>query len=758
MRGGSVSQTASLSGTISRWQGSLKILVWLLAIEAAIAGVLRVQVVLGSIASGKAFELVEAASAIGLLMFPAMLYAIVRLRKAQKEMHDLVSEEQQSSHATRVLLDTTTEGIYGIDVDGKCTMANRAAGELLGYGPEELIGRDMHDLIHHSKANGSPYPSGECPIRRVISDGEGCEVEDEVFWRRDGTSFSAAYSSNPILDSDGIHGAVVSFRDIVERKRMEQAIRDAERRVLNFMQDLPIGVFVIDQEGHPVYSNHASQALLGAEADTSLEGTDLTEAYGVRIAGSGDPYPTERLPVVRALSGETVTVDDVEVHRPDGDAVPLEVWAGPIRDRNGDIRYAAAAFTDISVRKETEDALRASEQAVRRASEIADRERQAAEQANLAKSAFLSRMSHELRTPLNGILGFSQLLEMDELEPDQQDSVTHIHRAGRHLLDLINEVLDLSRIEAGRLSMSLEPIALPELIDECVRLIDPFAAERSVDIVVHEDSQRAHYVLADRQRMRQILLNLLSNAVKYGRPAGTIEVSWERAGEDGLEISVSDTGPGIAPEKLGRLFTEFDRLDIMNGQEEGTGLGLALSKRLAEAMGGTLEATSELGVGSRFTVQLPAAGDAPEPLEESPGLEHANAGHGLPRVLLYVEDNLANVELIKRTLELRPQVTLKTATEGKLGVDLARQLRPDLMLLDYNLPDLNGEDVLLRMRSDPRTATIPVVFLSADATEGQINRLMGAGAAAYLTKPLEIEQFLETIDRVMETTVEPDKR
>jgi CheY-like chemotaxis protein len=258
--------------------------------------------------------------------------------------------------------------------------------------------------------------------------------------------------------------------------------------------------------------------------------------------------------------------------------------------------------------------------------------------------------------------------------------------------------------------------------------------------------------------MRQILLNLLSNAVKYGRRAGTIEVSWERAGEDGLEISVSDTGPGIAPEKLGRLFTEFDRLDIMNGQEEGTGLGLALSKRLAEAMGGTLEATSELGVGSRFTVQLPAAGDAPEPLEESPGLEHANAGHSLPRVLLYVEDNLENVELIKRTLELRPQVTLKTATEGKLGVDLARQLRPDLMLLDYNLPDLNGEDVLIRMRSDPRTATIPVVFLSADATEGQINRLMGAGAAAYLTKPLEIKQFLETIDRVMETRVEPDKR
>jgi PAS domain S-box-containing protein len=757
MRGGSVSQTVSLSETISRWQGSLKILMWLLSIEAAIAGVIRVRVVLGSLASGRGFESLEAASAIGLLMFPAMLYAIVRLRKAQNEMHDLVGEEQQSSHATRVLLDTTTEGIYGIDVDGKCTMANRAAGELLGYRPEELIGRDMHDLIHHSKANGSPYLPGECPIRRAISEGEGCEVEDEVFWRRDGTSFAAAYSSNPILDSDGIHGAVVTFSDIEERQRMEQAIRDAERRVLNFMQDLPIGVFVIDQEGRPVYSNHASQALLGAAADTSLEGTDLTEAYGIRIAGSGDPYPTERLPVVRALSGEMVTVDDIEVHRPDGDAVPLEVWAGPIRDRNGDIRYAAAAFTDISVRKETEDALRASEKAVRRASEIADRERQAAEQANLAKSAFLSRMSHELRTPLNGILGFSQLLEMEELEPDQQDSVKHIHRAGRHLLDLINEVLDLSRIEAGRLSMSLEPIALPELLDECVRLIGPLAAERSIDIVVHEDPQ-CGYVLADRQRLRQILLNLLSNAVKYGRRAGTIEISWKRAGEDGLEISVSDTGPGIAPEKLGRLFTEFDRLDIMNGQEEGTGLGLALSKGLAEAMGGTLEATSELGVGSRFTVQLPAAGDAPESLEESPAVEHANGGHGLPRVLLYVEDNLANVELIKRTLELRPQVTLKTATEGKLGVDLARQLRPDLMLLDYNLPDLNGEDVLFRMRSDPMTATIPVVFLSADATEGQINRLMGAGAAAYLTKPLEIEQFLETIDRVMETTVEPDKR
>jgi PAS domain S-box-containing protein len=670
-------------------------------------------------------------------------------------MHVLVSDERESSHATRVLLDTTTEGLYGIDVNGRCTMANRAAGEFLGYTPEELIGRDMHDLIHHSRANGSTYPLGECPIYRAISDGEGCEVEEEVFGGETARRSPLPTPRYPILDSGAIRGAVVTFKDIDERKRMEEAIR--RRTASAQLHAGPAHRCVRGRQRRTlVYSNHASHELLGAEADTSLEGTDLTQTYRLRSRFRG-PYPTERLPVMCALAGETVTVDDIELRQPDGHEVLLEVWAGPIRDRNGDIRYAAAAFTDVSARKETEAALRASEQAVRRASEIADRERKAAERANLAKSEFLSRMSHELRTALNGILGFSQLLGMEELQPSQQDSVTQIYRAGRHLLDLINEVLDLSRVEAGRLSMSLEPIALPELLEECVTQIGPLAAERDIAIALGPEALRCDLrALADRQRMKQILLNLLSNAVKFSRRAGTIEVACERAGEDRVAISVSDTGLGIAPEKVGRLFTEFDRLDIVDEQVEGTGPGLALSRKLAEAKGGTLNATSELGVGSRFTVQLPLAEAVPEPLVEAPAVEHASRGNGLPSTILYIEDNVANIKLIQHILNHRPQVTLETATKRKLGVDIARELRPDLVLLDLNLPDMNGDEVLFRLRGDPMTATIPVVTLSADAT-GQIKRLMRTGVAAYLTKPLEVEQFLETIDHVVENGAEREK-
>ena len=382
--------------------------------------------------------------------------------------------------------------------------------------------------------------------------------------------------------------------------------------------------------------------------------------------------------------------------------------------------------------------------------EIVERARAEAEadRANQAKSDFLSRMSHELRTPLNGILGFAQLLQMASLAADQEESVAHILKAGRHLLALINEVLDISRIEAGRLQLSVEPVPIDDTLRGAIDLVRPLAAQRGIELAVEVADDHRH-VLADRQRLQQVLLNLLSNAVKYNRPRGAVTVSCEKRVEDRLRILVKDTGQGIPPGKLERLFTPFDRLGAEGTGIEGTGLGLALSKHLVEVMGGTLEATSQVGTGSTFAVELPltaAPADALEPVGASPTLRPEPREARM--TVLYVEDNLSNLRLIEQVLGRRPHTTLLSAMQGRLGLDLAREHRPDLILLDLHLPDLPGAEVLRQLLAEPRTREIPVVILSADATSGQSERLLEAGAQAYLTKPLDVRQLLALVDQL----------
>jgi PAS domain S-box-containing protein len=376
----------------------------------------------------------------------------------------------------------------------------------------------------------------------------------------------------------------------------------------------------------------------------------------------------------------------------------------------------------------------------RRAEEEADR-------ANRAKSDFLSRMSHELRTPLNGILGFAQLLQMESLPADQQESIAHILKAGRHLLGLINEVLDISRIEAGRLQLSLEPVPVSETLRGAVDLVRPLAAQRDIELAAEVADDHRH-VLADRQRLQQVLLNLLSNAVKYNRTQGAVAVSCEERSGGRLRILVTDTGHGISPDKLERLFTPFDRLGAEGTGIEGTGLGLALSKHLIEVMGGTLDVTSQVGVGSTFAVELPLTADPADVLKVPGTLPTVQAERREGRiVVLYIEDNLSNLRLVERVLGRRPQTTLLSAMQGQLGLDLAREHRPDLILLDLHLPDIPGDEVLRRLLEEPRTRQIPVVILSADATPGQMERLLAAGVQAYLTKPLDVRQLLTLVDQ-----------
>lgn len=381
-----------------------------------------------------------------------------------------------------------------------------------------------------------------------------------------------------------------------------------------------------------------------------------------------------------------------------------------------------------------------------------EKARHVADHANQAKSEFLSRMSHELRTPLNAVLGFAQLLQMDALSEEQRESVEHIDKGGRHLLGLINEVLDIARIEAGRLTISLEPVPVQSLVQESLDLIAPLAAAEQIHLDGHLADTPGLHVQADRQRLKQILLNLLSNAVKYNRKGGAVTLSYDETPTGRLRINVTDTGPGIAPEKMERLFKPFERLDVDQTGIEGSGLGLALSKRLAEAMGGTLGVESSVGRGSTFWVELPLVEDWVKQLdgsEDAPAPVKFDAPQAA-RVVLYVEDNLSNLKLIERLVAHRSEVRLVPAMQGRLGLDLAREHRPHLVLLDLHLPDMPGEEFLLRLRAMPETREIPVVVISADATPGQTERLLASGARAYLTKPLDVEKFLAILDEALQ--------
>jgi len=376
--------------------------------------------------------------------------------------------------------------------------------------------------------------------------------------------------------------------------------------------------------------------------------------------------------------------------------------------------------------------------------------RQAAEEANQAKDDFLSRMSHELRTPLNAVLGFAQLLETEELDEDGHDSVRQILKGGRHLLDLINEVLDISRIEAGTLQLSSEPVSVAAVIDDVLQLTAPLAAAQGIHLVGGPLSEAANHVLADHQRLIQILLNLVGNAIKYNRVGGTVAVSSELAEPSRMRIKVHDTGPGIRPEQRDLLFTPFERLGAENTTVEGTGVGLALSRRLAEAMGGTIDVDSTIGQGSTFWVDLPVVEGPVERFERLHGDEPPAAWDAAtPRAkVLYIEDNQLNLLLVKRILDQHPGIELISAMQGRLGFELAREHQPKLVLLDLHLSDIGGDEVLRQLRDDPRTSGIPVVVVSADATPGQIRRLLAEGASSYLTKPLDVQALRQLLDEV----------
>jgi signal transduction histidine kinase/CheY-like chemotaxis protein len=420
----------------------------------------------------------------------------------------------------------------------------------------------------------------------------------------------------------------------------------------------------------------------------------------------------------------------------DGSRFPAIVSITALRDDYGDIIGYLLIGTDNSVRKQVELELH-NAMAV-------------AEKANLAKSDFLSSMSHELRTPLSAILGFAQLIESGSPAPTttQKRSIDQILQAGWYLLDLINEILDLALIESGKLSLSLEPISLSEVMHECQAMIESQAKKRGISVAFPQIEIR-HFVEADRTRVKQVLINLLSNAIKYNKMGGTVVVGCIARPPGRIRICVKDSGDGLTQDKLAQLFQPFNRLGQEANVEEGTGIGLVVCKRLVELMGGVIGVESAVGKGSEFWIDLnltaeprPAAGTA-EPTASAQAQVQADAQM---RTLLYVEDNPANLMLVEDLIARRPDIRLLSARDGSRGIEIARASRPDVILMDINLPGISGITALRILAEDPATAHIPVIALSANAIPRDIEKGLEAGFFRYLTKPIKVNEFMDTLD------------
>ncbi len=529
--------------------------------------------------------------------------------------------------------------------------------------------------------------------------------------------------------------------------RRQRALERSEQRYRALIDNASDAIF-FNEGGRFTHLNPAAVRLFGARDASELVGRPVID----RIHPDSRDAVHER---VRVLTKEHRAVPPLPERylRLDGSVVDVEVTAAPF-DGGGGEPGMQVIVRDITERRRAEQALQQlnaelEQRVAQRTAEITAA-RDEAERANRAKSEFLSRMSHELRTPLNAILGFGQLLAMDRADPARAANVREILTAGRHLLELINEVLDLSRIEAGHFSVSVEPVALGPLVDECTGLLRPQADARGVTL--RGAATGVPWVVrADRTRLKQVLLNLIGNAIKYNRPQGFVSVHGVADG-DVVRLRVDDTGPGLDASQRARLFVPFERLGVADPQIEGTGIGLALSKRLVELMGGSIGVDSRPGEGSSFWVELPRADDVGAALAAA-STEAGDAVHAAPAAapharvdVVCIEDNEANVRLVEHIVALRPAVRLHAATTPSAGLALVQAHRPALVLLDIHLPEIDGYEVLRRLRADAATRDVPVVAVSANAMPRDLERARAAGFDGYLTKPLQVADVLRLLD------------
>ena len=654
------------------------------------------------------------------------------MQTLEKRVQERTADLERLTRENELILDAAGEGICGIDKDGLITFVNPAAQEILGYSQKELVGQLHHDIWHHKRFDGSIYPQHESPIFMTLQDGLVRDVTNEIFWKKDGTAVPVEYVSTPIRDEGEVVGAVVTFKDITERKKAEEELQVSEKRFRELFSTNPDAILIMEADTRKILEvNPAALELYGytREEFLNLTGKDI----------SAEPEKTAS--AMKEVDEGKMNRISLRYHKKrDGTRFPLEIAGGAFT--LNDKKLVFGIIRDISERKKTEQEM------------ILAKEE--AERASNAKSQFLSQMSHELRTPLNAILGFGQLMESDPEEPlteYQQQSVSEILKAGKHLLELINEILDLSRIETGHLTLSVENVNLNYLTEELVTLCAPMAKKNNIELLNYVPLHDDLFVYADRVRLKQVLLNLVSNAIKYNKASGSVKIDATGNKETGIRITVSDTGIGIPEDRLGDLFQPFNRLGSEKTDIEGTGVGLTITKRLVELMNGSIEVDSRVGEGSTFSVTLPWG----QPEEESKVLRPTEAAQNpsplTPRdrwVILYVEDNPASLNLVRQILRRRSDVLLLTAPEAKLGIELAQAHQPDLILLDINLPGMDGLTAFKRLRALKETKITPVVAISANALPRDIKIALDTGFSDYLTKPLDVVEFNRTVEEQLQ--------
>ena len=642
------------------------------------------------------------------------------------------NEVRRRRESLQRLLDSAAEGLYGVDTQGRCSFINRSALEMLGYDKEsDLLGRDMQALVHRAPAAAvaivgaaRPYPE-----QREL------HIVGELFWRRDGSSFPVEYWSHPMWNDGELQGAVATFFDIRERLNMQAALRQGEVRIAGLVDAVNDGVLTIDADGRIVLFNRAAERLFGVPATEAIGGT--VERFIPRNPRAFDGALTQEL---RFGDVDIGAVRELFGKRANGQEFPLEVSLSRLDTERGALM--TAVLRDVSGLQTA----RAERQA-----------REALEASSRAKTEFLSRMSHELRTPLNAVLGFSQLLRLDAHEPpslQQLVRIQHIENAGAHLLALVNDVLDLSRVESGQMTVTLASVDLRSSVEDALSMVLPLATAVGVktrivglegDLVSRTGPLEPEvFVLADRLRLRQVLVNLLSNAIKYNRPGGQVRVSWQ-VSDELCDLHITDDGVGMAPEKLERLFEPFNRLGAEHSKIEGTGIGLVLSRRLVELMQGELRIESGVDLGTQASLTLACSPDAPEQTGvASPPSQHGTLDETLR--VLYAEDNEVNVEIVRQVVKLRPSVAFDVAESGAIAFQKARRDQPQLILVDMNLGDMTGIELAQALHADPATAGIRLVALSADALPEQIDAALACGFEDYLTKPINFRDLLDVLD------------
>ncbi|HSH37887.1 MAG TPA: PAS domain S-box protein [Chthoniobacterales bacterium] len=657
------------------------------------------------------------------------IFLLISCRRSIVEMRAIANRTaalEPGERNFRQTFDEAPMGMAVITLDERIFAANARLCDMLGYSEEELTRLTTEDITFPEDIEEGRH------LAAALLDGTAPHTTSEKrYVRKNKTLIWIRRTASLIRDEHGTpQHFLIMIEDISERREQEAELQESKRHleaalranhlIMDNSQDV---ICTIDKAGRFVTVNAASDSLWGYPP------SELVGRAYMDLVHPDDRKNTNAV-AAELFANRKVTDFVNRCLRKDGSVVDV-LWA---------VSWSEMESTMFCVAHDVTERARI-EKALREAKEEADR-------ANTAKSEFLSRMSHELRTPLNAILGFGQLIERQSATDAQRSRVGYILSAGRHLLNLINEVLDISRIEAGNLQMSVEPVRLADAVAESIDLVRPLAAEQDIDLSTSPELDEAYFVRADRQRLKQVLLNLLSNAVKYTPKGGRVMVSHRVSPEGVVRLNVRDTGRGIAADKLSRLFTPFERLGAEESNVEGTGLGLALCQRLMHAMHGSVGVSSTVGNGSTFWIEL-AAAEAPLASVSPHGRAtrtHAADPLRDKRKILYIEDNLSNLTLIEQILADQPEIELITAMQGRLGFELALKHDPDLILLDLHLPDLPGWKVLEQLKRNPATCHTPVVVISADATKRQIDRLLAVGARAYLTKPIDIGEFFKAID------------